>query len=158
LLPSFPGNAAMAAWRAETGLSEQATIGASTALSTLGVRVGKTAADFKPATAEMRKASVALDEVEKASGRAGAGMMKQMRDTRFDVMLAVGAVYGWLKLGKLRQPPNRLPGISAPKSALRFPGRSARPLVRLTLPRKNFKTWPYRYEWPALPLGICGIP
>ena len=53
---------AMAAWRKETGLSEQATIGATTGLTNFRTAIGKTAADFKPATEEMRKASVATEE------------------------------------------------------------------------------------------------
>jgi hypothetical protein len=53
---------AMADWRKETGLAEVATMGTSNALVNLSSKVGKTAADFRPATAAQREASVASRE------------------------------------------------------------------------------------------------
>jgi hypothetical protein len=78
---SSGGTSAMSAWRKETGLAEQATIDVNRRLLTLGGTVGKTAADFKPATAAMRQASVAGGELSGATERATSsfdGMVNRM--------------------------------------------------------------------------------
>lgn len=68
----------MAAWRKETGLTEQATIGANRTMATFGGTVGKTATDFKPATAEMRAASIATGEMGAKAEAAGGSMGKMV--------------------------------------------------------------------------------
>jgi hypothetical protein len=85
----------MAAWRKETGLSEQATIDVNRTMVTLGGTVGKTAADFSPATAEMRAASVAEEEVANSAQRAGGGLSAfrgNMRALRIDLFVVVAAL------------------------------------------------------------------
>jgi hypothetical protein len=85
---------AMSEWRKETGLSEQATMGASREMANLSTRVGKTAADFRPATAEMRAASVATKEVGEAASSSG-GFMESFAGR----LVGVGAAFEVLRLG-----------------------------------------------------------
>jgi hypothetical protein len=64
---------ASAEWRKESGMSEKATISLGKGFVDLRGIVGKTAADFKPATEEMRKASLGLNDVKKAAEDTGGG-------------------------------------------------------------------------------------
>jgi hypothetical protein len=87
--------AAMAQWRKEMDLGTQATITHDRAMVDLSGHAGKTAADFKPATAEMRAASIAEEEVGKSAGRAGSGLgafRGTMRALRFDVFEVVSVL------------------------------------------------------------------
>jgi hypothetical protein len=110
----------------------------------------KTAASFKAATAEQRAASVALLDVEKASGRAGQSMVRQMREARFDIMLAVGAVYAlakaWEAAATAEAASRHLSGQVGPTISKEI-GDAAKAL--------NFT--PDQYQTLALPLKIAGI-
>jgi hypothetical protein len=69
--------------------------------------IGKTAADFKPATAAMRAASVAevevaqgAEQIAESTGRAAGGtrgLTSQLRAMRFDVILVTAAIAGAVK-------------------------------------------------------------
>jgi hypothetical protein len=140
-----------AAWRAETGLSAQATIGANKPMAELRAHAGKTAADFKPATQAMRDASVAVEDLGK-KGTSGMGEFRgSMRALRMDIFEVVAL------LGVMVKAVDEAGKAEAAQRHARDQGISNVSIIKLEGAARQENFDPAEYDNAAVSLKVAGV-
>ena len=145
------GSESMAAWRKETGLAAQPVIDLNRQMVQLRDHAGKTAADFKPATAEMRAASVAAEDLGKKGASSIGAFRGTMRALRFDIFEVVAV------LGIMAKAMEEAAKSEASQRHAGQQGISNVSVIKLEGAARAENFEPHQYDDAAISLKVAGM-